>query len=222
MPLIRHRDKIVFFVHIPKTGGTSVEDAMAQAGASVALRAGTRFNGFMKTTFQHLDAQIHTQVIPPDFFDYAFATVRHPVSRLVSEYFYRRRRGFAKMPFDRWVNAVIDGYAKDPYIIDNHLRPQVDFLSDGVEAFRIEDGIDKPLTRAAEVLGITLKDANPHSNRRKKNKPVDWVPITRDRVLDFYAADFARFDYDPLQDFDSVRIGSPDLAGLIWPQSARV
>lgn len=116
---------------------------------------------------------------------------------------------------------MIDGYAKDPYIIDNHLRPQVDFLSDGVEVFRIEDGIDKPLVRAASVLGITLQDTNPHSNRRKKKTQVEWTAITRDRTLEFFADDFARFDYDPQQNFEGITIGTPDVASMIWPQPSK-
>jgi len=216
MPLIRHNDKIVFFVHIPKTGGTSVEDALTDAGASVALRAGSRFEGFMKTTFQHLHADIYTAAIPQEFYDYGFAIVRHPVTRLISEYFYRKRRGLAKMDFDSWVNKVLDGYEKNPYILDNHLRPQVDFIADGIEVFHIEDGIDKPLAQVTDLLGLTLADMNPHSNRRKKKKGVTWTAATRDRMLAFYAADFTRFGYDPHEDIDLVQIGPSDVLNLIW------
>ena len=211
MPLIRHQDKIVLFVHIPKTGGTSVEDAMMRSGAVVALKYGKRFEGFMKTTFQHLNAEIYEGAIPADFYDYAFATVRHPVPRLVSEYFYRRKRGFRAASFDRWVNDALREQTRNQYAMDNHIRPQVDFLTEGVEVFRIEDGIDKPLTKAAEVLGMTLSETDTHTNRRKRKKKVQWTAATRARMLDFYAADFERFGYDPTQEFKDVELTAPRL-----------
>jgi len=215
MPLIRHHDKIVHFVHIPKTGGTSVEDALEQAGAVVALKYGSRFKGFMKTTFQHLNADIYSQIIPPSFYDYAFALSRHPVPRLVSEYFYRRKRGFRRESFDRWVNGALDACEKNAYAMDNHIRPQVDFLSPDLAVFRLEDGIAPALQQAAAHLGLTLTDANTHTNRRKKKEPVVWSPDTRARAMLFYKADFDRFGYDPDQDFADVSVGKPRLRLLV-------
>lgn len=209
MPLIRYKDKVVLFVHIPKTGGTSIEDAMTQSGAVVALRYGSRFKGFMKTTFQHLNADIYSQVIPPDFYDYAFALSRHPVSRLVSEYFYRRKRGDKERPFDEWVHHALDTHARTPYGMDNHIRPQVDFLIPDVAVFRIEDGIAPALEAAAVHLGLTLAQNNPHTNHRDQHDPLVWSPATRARAMSFYAADFDRFGYDPEQDFADIKLGKP-------------
>ena len=211
MPLIRHGGRVVLFVHIPKTGGTSIEDAMTRSGAVVALKYGKRFDGFMKTTFQHLDASIYAHVIPPEFYDYAFATVRHPVPRLVSEYFYRRKRGFRAESFDRWVNDTLSMQPRTPYMMDNHIRPQVDFLTEGVEVFRIEDGIDKPLLRAAAALDLELAETDTHTNRRKRRKTVQWTAATRARAMEFYAADFERFGYDPEAAFKDVELIAPRL-----------
>lgn len=211
MPLIRHEGRVALFVHIPKTGGTSVENAMTASGASVALRFGKRFDGFIRTTFQHLHAEIYSSIIPADFYDYAFATVRHPVSRLISEYFYRRRRAGERIPFDTWVHKSLDQHARSADVMDNHIRPQVDFLIDGVATFRIEDGIDKPLIAAAAQLGLTLAETDTHSNKRRKKNPVTWTNATRERVLSFYDADFDTFAYDRDQDFPDLSIQSPRL-----------
>lgn len=204
MPLIRHREKIIFFVHIPKAGGTSVEDAMTQAGAVVALRYGSRFNGFMKTTFQHLNNDIYRAVIPSNFYDYAFAITRHPIPRLVSEYYYRIKRGDTPKSFDHWVNKALDSHAKNPYALDNHVRPQVDFVDPDIETFRIEDGLTPALKTAAWHLGLTLPETNLQSNRTSHKIPVTWTHQTRARVCAFYAEDYAAFGYDQNAVFPEV------------------
>lgn len=204
MPLIRFQEKVIFFVHIPKTGGTSVEDAMAQSGAVVALRHGTRFKGFMKTTFQHLNADIYDEIIPSDFYDYAFAVTRHPVSRLVSEYYYRIKRGDKVRPFDDWVNYTLDRYVGNPYMLDNHIRPQVDFVTPQIQTFPIEEGLATALEVAAGHLGVQLAAANFRHNQTLQKTPVTWRSQTRSQVLDFYAADFGAFGYDCNQGFPEV------------------
>lgn len=209
MPLIRYRDKLVLFVHIPKTGGTSVEDAMKQAGATVALRYGSRFRGFMKATFQHLDAEISTSVFPPGFYDYAFGISRHPVPRLVSEFYYRRKRGDKPRSFDTWVNHVLDVHGRNPYAMDNHIRPQVDFVIPDMALFKIEDGLMPALQAAADHLGLPPIKTALHNNRTHQKAPVTWTAQTRDRVLSFYAADFARFGYDPEQSFPDMALTPP-------------
>lgn len=215
MPLIRHQGKVILFVHIPKTGGTSIEDAMKKAGAVVAFRYGSRFKGFMKTTFQHLSADVYAHVIPPDFYDYAFALSRHPVTRLVSEYFHRRKHNGETQVFDRWVNTALDAHAADCFAMDNHIRPQVDFLTPDVAVFRLEDGIAAPLETAAGHLGLTMPTLEAHTNKRKGKTAVTWSPETRARALAFYAADFDRFGYDPDQEFADVTLGKRRLRLLV-------
>lgn len=197
MPLIRHADKIVFFVHVPKTGGTSIEQALQKAGAKTALLYGSRFKGFSKTTFQHMDAHIYEKIVPENFYDYSFAIVRHPFTRLVSEFYYRRKRGFAKRTFDSWLNIAMNTCPKDPYIMDNHFRPQVDFIRPGVEVFKLEDGLDQPLAAAAAQLGLTLETREAHANKSKTKTPVYWTAQTRARAIEFYREDFDCFGYDP-------------------------
>ena len=205
MPLIRYQDKIVLFVHIPKTGGTSVEDALKEAGATVALRYGSRFKGFMKSTFQHLTAEIHEAVIPHNFYDDAFALVRHPVPRLLSAYRYRHKRGDSPMPFDDWVNKAFDAYGRNPYAFDNHIRPQVDFLLSDMTLFRLEEGLDLALQHAEVKLGLPRSVVAVHRNKTAQKAPVKVSAATWDRVLKFYAADFARLGYDSEEKFADIK-----------------
>lgn len=209
MPLIRSQNKIALFVHIPKTGGTSVESALKDAGAKVALLYGSRFNGFMQATFQHMHAEVYEKAIPSDFYDYSFTVVRHPVSRLVSEYFYRRKRGFAKRSFDEWTNIAIDQCTEKPHIMDNHFRPQCDFILPHIEVFRLEDGLDKPIVAAARALELTMPAARAHTNKRQTKAAVMWSAQTRARALTFYKKDFKKLGYDPNQVFDDLVVGDP-------------
>ncbi|MEO9863436.1 MAG: sulfotransferase family 2 domain-containing protein [Yoonia sp.] len=209
MPLIRYQGKVILFVHIPKTAGTSVEDAMTQAGAVVALRYGSRFKGFMKATFQHLNTEIYAAVIPPDFYDYAFTVTRHPIPRLVSEYYYRIKRGDTPQPFDTWVNNAFDQHAKNPYVMDNHIRPQTDFLHAGVERFRVEDDITSAVMIAGSHLGLDISQPAPHANQTATKTPVQWSVKTSRRAFAFYANDFDNLGYDPHENFPEISYMRP-------------
>ncbi|MEM6391156.1 MAG: hypothetical protein AAF825_15040, partial [Pseudomonadota bacterium] len=82
MPLARIGDKILFFAHIPKTGGTTVEAYLAKKGA-IALRSKNRF-GWAATSPQHMHAEVHIPFVPDAFFDVSFAVLRDPINRLRS------------------------------------------------------------------------------------------------------------------------------------------
>ena len=93
--------------------------------------------------------------------------------------------------------------------MDNHIRPQVDFLLPDTDVFRIEDGIASALETAAGHLDLTLTETNTHTNRRDYREPVTWYPETRTRAIAFYQADFERFGYDPEQSFDDLTLAHP-------------
>lgn len=196
MSLFRHNDRIVYFCHIPKTGGTSINDAILAAGVKRCLHYGSRFDGFSKSTLQHIHADIHKCIVPESFYDDSFAIIRHPFARLVSEYFYRRKRGYAKRKFNYWVNAALDKYETNPYIFDNHLRPQTEFLTKSMKVYKLEDGLQAPLQAISKSLGIQLPKQDWHTNKTKQRNPVVWTTETKKRAFDFFKVDFKTGNYD--------------------------
>lgn len=194
MPLIRLSDKVILFIHIPKTGGSTISDYFQQVG-SVSLKYRGRWGPCAP---QHIHAEVIKRLVPDAFYDYSFAIVRNPYGRLLSEY--KARRGGRQssgrtVSFSRWAMELSDKYAADPYVDDNHLRPQHEFLLDGTEVFRFEDGVAKVVKSVMDRMGLTPAMPVPHSNPSAEIK----VRVTLEamaRVKSFYAADFEKLGYD--------------------------
>ncbi|NND20998.1 MAG: sulfotransferase family 2 domain-containing protein [Silicimonas sp.] len=159
MPLARINGHLLHFVHIPKTGGSSVNTYMRSRG-SLALYSRVPLV-WMDVSPQHLHRGAATAVIPPGFCDRAFTILRDPVARMVSEYRYRAARwhdnrgpngaqviewhdgGSFEGDFDAWVAAVLRDWARDPRLYDNHIRPQSDYWWPGLSTFLFEDGLGR-------------------------------------------------------------------------------
>ncbi|TNC66821.1 sulfotransferase family 2 domain-containing protein [Rubellimicrobium roseum] len=195
MPLFRHAEEIVLFVHIPKTGGSTVENVLRASGAKQALKA-PKSVGFSHCTPQHMHWEVTRQWIPRRFYDYSLAIVRNPFARLASEY--RWREKFAKSPlapFDRWVESQFRNYVDNQFILDNHIRPQHEFIGDDVEVFQLEDGLDKPLQACLTRLGLSAKTESIPRANQSKSGTINASSATVERIAEFYAEDFTTFGY---------------------------
>ncbi len=226
MPLARIADTLIFFVHVPKTGGTSVE-AYLRAKGGLAL-SGARGHGWSRTTPQHMHRAVHAEMVPPGFYDHGFAVLRDPRARLFSEFRMRvepmraklrplgwmraaarRARGIPSygarvgrrleiIDFDTWVARSFAEYRKDPFYKDNHFRPQHEFIDPGLRLFLFEEGLDPVFRWIDEVTG-TLGAAGEFHERRS-----DDIPITCSAETDALIRDLYREDYDLI---DAVKAG---------------
>jgi len=207
--LIDFHNKIIF-LHIPKTGGTAIENYFAtirgincqdlaplgvfiNSKKSVLERQNTHNSLYM--TERH----IFGGRIPDDY--NIFTVVRHPLTRFISEV--RSRR----LPPPRWspINFKVPPwmmlyFMKNPYRrlkdLNCHLRPQNTFLEgdarDRVKILRFETLSDdfNCLQRELQIPEIPLPIANASSGRIPQ-------PSQRiiDQVADYYKADFDLFGY---------------------------
>ena len=76
---------------------------------------------------QHFPGPLLERLFRGDDFDYAFIIVRNPVYRMFSEYRYRRKLEGVTDGFSEWLDSALEGFKKDPYHLQNHMRPQVEF-----------------------------------------------------------------------------------------------
>jgi len=202
--LLKVEDRLFYFAHIPKTGGSSVETAMRAAGAVRALHYHKRLK-YLSCSLQHMQAELFDIFVPPAFYEAGFCVTRYPVARLVSEYRWRQTLDHVKEPFDIWVRKQLKAYAKDPYILDNHIRPQHEFVGQKIEVLRFEDRMDKVLSRVAQITGLAL-NLDTHVRKPKVKEQLTWSPETRAAALRFYHADFGAFGYDYDTNFEDLSV----------------
>jgi hypothetical protein len=201
MPVYERGGRRVLFVHIPKTGGTSIEAAFRRAGfAESYLSKSFTPHGCRP---QHLTAADLVEEFPGLPFDYVFAVVRDPAARFGSERVWRAGH-FAKAgrtipDFDSFANTWLDRYDARPSAGDNHFRPQVEFLLPQMDVFRFEDGVDWIMSRVAARLKVPrLGRPAPHrmAPRVDADRSLDSLTAgTRSRLTRLYLVDSAVLGY---------------------------
>ncbi|WP_061960870.1 sulfotransferase family 2 domain-containing protein [Demequina flava] len=208
MPIIRKSKQGLLFIHIPKTGGGSVEAAFRADGWSVNILDGNMgkgtINHYRHCTPQHIHGSVLQQLYKLDRFDGIFTYVRDPLRRTVSEYLWRNQRNENLDPgapaFEAWVREAIKKTMADPYVYDNHMRPQHEFLVPGTRVYKFEDGLETGLADLERVTGLEIPSSVPrnHSGSDLSGVSSSDVQINdniRKLVADFYAEDYRIFGY---------------------------
>lgn len=199
MPFINYKNKNILFIHIPKTGGTSVEAWMSSLGSLHFRTIGVP--GIVRCTPQHFRMSDLDLLFAKPYFDYAFSIVRNPYSRIESDYRMRAKlqaNGFfgEAQPFSLWLENAMERVRRDRWLFDNHLRPQWEFIEDNVEVFRFEDGLEDVLRRVSDRIGAEPPDSMEQALRVGDCIPrVEWTRTDKLRVQDYYARDFECFGY---------------------------
>lgn len=197
MPIARIADKVLFFIHIPKCGGSSIEHVLRQNG-SLALYSRTD-NTHFKCSAQHIHAKIHEVIIPEDFYDTCFAVLRQPEARMVSEYMFQKHRqvlmaektgrAVKELPiFPQWVRNTFEQYKSDPYMLDNHIRAQTEFLRSGAKLFYLEDGLEDVYKWLRSVCSVPIAVPQVRALKSAGRKP-GVLPETRRLIEEFYRTD---------------------------------
>jgi Sulfotransferase family len=213
MPIFEKGAFKILFIHIPKTGGTTIEETFVRNGFKMSYRRGGRYgklNEFDRNNGcspQHMHADLLAKHFIRSDFNYVFCTVRHPESRFLSEW-RSRKRDFPNVDPD-CLDAVADhlppSYARNPFLYDNHLRPQHEFLWGHPEVFRLEDGLQSTFDAVSERIGYRLRYQGLRL-QAARGKPPSLGPRTRKFIHEFYREDFLRFGY-PTE--GSAREGRP-------------
>jgi Sulfotransferase family len=216
MPITRIGDRIVYFAHAPKCGGSSVEAYLTSRFGPLAFRDG-QFNKLKgretppwnRSSPQHIPVEWLDRLFPPGFFDASFALVRDPAARLLSAYLYQRDNQLqvsASMPFGRWLRRLEPVLAQHPFRWDNHFQPMHRLIPADAVVFRLENGMAPVVDWLDGIAGNTdgprdiavLKKRSDYKTRRTVAAPD--VVMTRAHlalIARIYAGDYDRFGYEP-------------------------
>ncbi len=209
MPIFRIGDKLHYYAHVPKCGGSSVEAYLRTRFGSLAF-LNTRYldlpedSRWTRSSPQHVAlADLH-RLVPADWIASSFAVVRHPVKRLVSAFQFQvevEGTVAALWSIDEWFDDWLKCAGAEPFRYDNHLRPQSEIVPEGATIFRLEDGLDALVPHLDTLAGnsegprriaaenVRKKAMGPDASRLKPS------PETLARIGVYYAEDFRRFGY---------------------------
>lgn len=209
MPVFRVGDKLHYYAHVPKCGGSSVEAYLKARFGPLAF-LDTRFldqpeaRRWTRSSPQHLPLDAFRRLVPESWIASSFAVVRHPLKRLVSAFQFQVEVEKTVAPLwsiDEWVDDFLNRAATEPFLYDNHMCPQADIVPRGATVFRLEDGLDAIVPHLDTLAGDSRGPrAIPAENVRAKHLITDDARLTPSaetlaRIAAFYGEDFARFDY---------------------------
>jgi len=197
--------KNCIFIHIPKTAGTSMEEALGIDITSYRTPDKKRLYGMLDgIAMQHYTAKQVRDIIEPEIFNnyFKFAFVRNPYDRVVSEWLWH-------LSVTGWKYYSLDSFIKNmdkmPAVYRDHITPQHEFVYDGGELIvdfvgRYEKlAWDWEYVRASvyQISGLELKKKLPirMASGQRKNWESYHNPKTRSMIYERYQKDFELFDY---------------------------
>lgn len=200
----------ILHAFIPKTGGTALINYVRELGFKVYFHnENNPIIGLVKCPTQHFHYDMLDQCFNLEQFSYSFCVVRNPLDRLKSDYvwLFRNQRDKSRLPsFDEFADRAFREYAKNPFVFDNHIRPQHQFVGEHIRrVFKYEDGLNTICAQVFQDSGlkvrgdIAIKNANSSEEYLGKDRSSGSIEVassTRDKVYRFYERDYEQFGYE--------------------------
>ena len=204
MPYFRKGDLNVLFLHIPKTGGTSIEYYFSEK-YSIPLNGNALYTGAntpLGTSYQHLpykEIVKHNDLFHIDFNNLTIlSVVRNPYDRILSDLFYYKLLHAKTEPSE--VYDAIQTFLNHPKRYDNHPLPQYEYVVDEDGSLLENLHIMKTETLTEDMKREGFLDFNKtmNKNRAISNSLYDAYLDTRciECISSFYQKDFELFGYD--------------------------
>lgn len=206
MPVFWNDTRSVLFVHIPKAAGSTLEQLFRRSGWQMAFRATRKTEPALmavrRCSPQHYHAALLAELFDVERFDAVFTVTREPISRFRSEYLMRNRSDPRTdgASVEAWAQRVLARRSRDPYALDNHLRPQSEFILPRSQAYRLEDGVDSVVADLNARFDLSLTAEIPramHSVKRAgvRSEEIEVSTALEQELRTLYAQDFDSFGY---------------------------
>ena len=199
------------FIHIPKTGGSSLENLIWPETPERPRRVEDLWMGFVDKFhnkyqtggLQHLTARLVRQEVGETVFDryFKFAFVRNPWDKVISQFTFMQKRkdlrSFIGMGQRDCLKRYLELIARKPHV---QWLPQIDFLYDEDGSCMVDyigrfeqfpTSVEHILRRLALPAG-----AIPHEKRGARGRYQDYYDAESQAMVEaLYAADIERFGY---------------------------
>ena len=221
MPFFKTNNTFIYYAHVPKCGGSSIEDGLTHEGVSLSFldRKYWKSSGLRQwcsSSPQHIQTKDLKALLDVSIFDHKFAIVRNPVSRFLSAFNHNRQIGL--ISYYESLERFLKRLEKSPdyygYRMDNHFVPASHLVPYGTTIFHLENGLNEVSNWLNEVTNGAISPKFGHANRLDRNKikasnPLSMAlkkrfqkqipsidslsPNLTDRIKDLYACDYDRF-----------------------------
>lgn len=206
--MIFHKHNSIF-IHIPKAGGTSIENLLwpdVDSRGPESLWMGfvkPNYNKYQTGGLQHLLAKQVREEVGAEVFEayYKFTIVRNPWDKIISQFSYMQRRKdlreFVGMKKSTSFEKYLDLIQKKEHV---QWKKQIDFITDDNgellvnDVFKLEN-LNTEMPQLSSSLGIDT-EVLPHHNKSVRKAYEDYYSIeTKERVAEMYKEDIKYFNY---------------------------
>ena len=193
----------IIFVHIPKTGGTSIEKA---------LKLTSRENGYgvnkEKKAVQHYDYNEYRYSLGAEKFDkyYKFTISRNPYEKVISEFFWLKFKAklnednFQKKTFDEYLDYckhIVNNKLYKLSIFHDHFKPQHEFIYNNKDKLMINKILRfENFKYIKKFILLKFKKNLQHDNNNNKKEKIILTDEQKEKIYQIYHKDFILLKYD--------------------------
>lgn len=202
MPYFKNNNLNLLFIHIPKTGGTSLEKYLSQKHNipldSKSLYSNSK-NGYNSVSLQHQTYDTLLNKKRDFVIDFnnikIISIVRNPYERTISDLFFYKL--IDNTTLKKHVYRILKKYINSNEY-DNHNIPQYSFLIDDNNKINKDITIFKTETLTDDLIKYGFTDFNIHKNVNI-NSDINYFDFLNEKSIKlinkFYKKDFKLFDY---------------------------
>lgn len=195
MPYLKEHN--LLFIHIPKTGGTSIEKQFGiyhKWNMDILLNNKHQTINGISTTPQHWTPNLIKDKLGEDIYNNCikFTVIRNPYTRILSEYFYQNKNGNINK-FNQWLPKYLKNCDHD------HKLPQHLYLVDQIDFIAKTETLNKDFEEFVQKFNIKINpklglvNKTPHDKSKLISK---ILPKNIEIINQVYNKDFEVLGYE--------------------------